>query len=102
MINRLKPRKGQLLRFGEHNIAHIRKELHAAVDEEVRFDEAEKDIRKQLFDRVLAGVLQIVAMENTMVSYRAIIKEINEYMEHLNKDIEKHCGIVAGLEGLIN
>ena len=48
-----------------------------------------------------------------MDSYRAIIKvtdasthtdlstffkEINEYMEILQRDIEKHCGIVAGLE----
>ena len=41
------------MRFGEHNIAHIRKELHAAVEEEKRFDEAEKDVRKQLFDRVI-------------------------------------------------
>ena len=45
-------KKGQLLRFGEHNIAHIRRALHEAVDEEKRFDPAEKDIRKQLFDRV--------------------------------------------------
>ena len=26
--------KGQVLRFGEHNIAHLRKELHKAVDEQ--------------------------------------------------------------------
>ena len=26
--------QGQVLRFGEHNIAHLRKELHKAVDEQ--------------------------------------------------------------------
>lgn len=48
--------RGQLLRFGEHNILTLRKELHAAVDEEARFsDGGQKDIRKQLMDKVLMG-----------------------------------------------
>ena len=44
--------QGQLLRFGEHNIKLLRKELHAAVDEETRFEGTQKDIRKQLLDKV--------------------------------------------------
>ena len=44
------------MRFGEHNILTLRKELHAAVDEEARFsDGGQKDIRKQLMDKVLMG-----------------------------------------------
>ena len=30
--------KGQVLRFGEHNIAHLRRELHAAIDEQKNKD----------------------------------------------------------------
>ena len=44
--------KGQILRFGEHNIYHLRKELHAAVDENIKMTQAEKDLRKNLLDRV--------------------------------------------------
>ena len=44
--------KGQILRFGEHNICHLRKELHAAVDENIKMTQAEKDLRKNLLDRV--------------------------------------------------
>ena len=44
--------KGQHLRFGEHNIWHLRKELHAAVDENVQMTTSEKDLRKNLLDRV--------------------------------------------------
>ena len=47
------------MRFGEHNILTLRKELHAAVDEEARFsDGSQKDIRKQLMDKVLMGKAQ--------------------------------------------
>ena len=51
--------KGQILRFGEHNIYHLRKELHAAVDENINMTDSEKDLRKTLLDRVsiLVGVL---------------------------------------------
>ena len=50
--------KGQILRFGEHNIYHLRKELHAAVDENINMTDSEKDLRKTLLDRVsiLVGV----------------------------------------------
>lgn len=52
--------KGQLLRFGEHNIAHLRRELHAAVDEEVRFTTGEqKDVRKQLLDKVSKKLMKL-------------------------------------------
>ena len=44
--------KGQILRFGEHNIYHLRKELHAAVDENINMTDSEKDLRKTLLDRV--------------------------------------------------
>ena len=44
--------KGQILRFGEHNICHLRKELHAAVDENINMTDSEKDLRKTLLDRV--------------------------------------------------
>ena len=44
--------KGQILRFGEHNIYHLRKELHAAVDENIQMTASEKDLRKNLLDRV--------------------------------------------------
>ena len=44
--------KGQILRFGEHNIYHLRKELHAAVDENIQMTDSEKDLRKTLLDRV--------------------------------------------------
>jgi len=44
--------KGQLLRFGEHDIKMLRRELHAAVDEETRFVGEQKDVRKQLLDKV--------------------------------------------------
>ena len=36
----------------EHNITMLRKELHAAVDEETRFEGKQKDVRKQLLDKV--------------------------------------------------
>ena len=45
--------KGQVLRFGEHNVAMLRRELHLAVDEEIRLKtKEEKDTRKHLLDRV--------------------------------------------------
>ena len=45
-------KRGQILRFGEHDIRLIRRELHLAVDEELRFTPEEKEIRKQLMDKV--------------------------------------------------
>jgi hypothetical protein len=45
-------KRGQTLRYGEHDIRLIRRELHLAVDEEVRFTAEEKEIRKQLMDKV--------------------------------------------------
>ena len=36
----------------EHNITMLRRELHAAVDEETRFEGKQKDVRKQLLDKV--------------------------------------------------
>ena len=36
----------------EHNITMLRKELYAAVDEETRFEGKQKDVRKQLLDKV--------------------------------------------------
>ena len=54
--------KGQILRFGEHNIYHLRKELHAAVDENINMTDSEKDLRKTLLDRVsiLVGFLSSI------------------------------------------
>ena len=40
------------LRFGEHDIRLIRKQLHLAVEEELGFTEEEKEIRKRLMDKV--------------------------------------------------
>ena len=45
-------KRGQILRYGEHDIRLIRRELHLAVDEELRFTPEEKEIRKQLMDKV--------------------------------------------------
>ena len=45
-------KKGQILRFGEHDIRLVRRELHLAVDEELRFTPEQKEIRKQLLDKV--------------------------------------------------
>ena len=42
-----------MLRFGEHNIAHLRKELHGAIDDQKNKCAADKDVRKQLMDKVL-------------------------------------------------
>ena len=45
-------KRGQILRYGEHDIRLIRRELHLAVDEELRFTQEEKEIRKRLMDKV--------------------------------------------------
>ena len=105
--------KGQILRFGEHNIFHLRKELHAAVNENIEMTQAEKDLRKNLLDRVsskslvdlntapfcrvnyftlcyqltklnvkhfnnvtkvLAGTLQVIAMEDECYKIKDIVK----------------------------
>ena len=34
--------KGQILRFGEHNIAHLRKSLHEGVEESIKLTAEEK------------------------------------------------------------
>ena len=51
-------KKGQVLRFGEHNIAYLRKELHGAIDEQKNKSAADKDVRKQLMDKVLGAGIQ--------------------------------------------
>ena len=147
-------KKGQVLRFGEHNIAYLRKELHSAIDEQKNKSAADKDVRKQLMDKVLGAgessfsthihvstfrgrtsaesnyqsvsalsfklslrtrnssfinynqlqspfkvaIIQILKMEENLGNQKSIVKEMNEFLQIQNAEIEKHCGIVGQLE----
>ena len=87
-----------MLRFGEHNIASLRRELHAAVDEERNKCSADKDIRKQLLDKVLCSILQIINMEDYISKEKDILKEMNEFLNTNNQRVEKMCGVNGKLE----
>ena len=66
--------KGQILRFGEHNIYHLRKELHAAVDENINMTDSEKDLRKTLLDRVSILVRVLNSKKRTQLGLKFNVK----------------------------
>ncbi|CAG5103696.1 Oidioi.mRNA.OKI2018_I69.chr1.g893.t1.cds [Oikopleura dioica] len=91
--------KGQLLRFGEHNILSLRKELHAAVDEEARFsDPSQKDIRKQLMDKVLMAVLMITKLEDQVNDHKKHVVDLNKKSKDLKLTFNVHKENVEELE----
>ncbi|CBY30525.1 unnamed protein product [Oikopleura dioica] len=91
--------KGQLLRFGEHNILTLRKELHAAIDEEARFsDGGQKDIRKQLMDKVLMAVLMITKLEDQVNETKKHVVVLNKKQKEYKRTFEIHKENVAELE----
>merc|ERR1712131_413953 len=90
--------KGQILRFGEHNIAHLRKALYEGVNESIQLSAEEKDIRKQLMDKMLVAIMTILDMEGQVNTNKAIVKEINEFLAELQGQIADKCLLVGGLE----
>ena len=62
---------------------------------------ADKDIRKQLMDKILAAILQIVQMEENLNRDKDIVKEMNEFLQWNDGKVKEHCAIVGGLEGNI-
>ena len=60
---------------------------------------ADKDIRKQLMDKILAAILQIVQMEENLNRDKDIVKEMNEFLQWNDGKVKEHCAIVGGLEG---
>ncbi|CAG5089382.1 Oidioi.mRNA.OKI2018_I69.PAR.g12195.t1.cds [Oikopleura dioica] len=90
-------KRGQILRFGEHDIRLIRRQLHLAVEEELGFTEEEKEIRKRLMDKVLAASLQINSMENTLEASKNHIRDLNKQLSSLKGTCNVHSEIVNDL-----
>ena len=49
-------------------------------------------------DKVLVAIIQILKMEENLDNQKQIVKEMNEFLQIQNAEIEKHCGIVGQLE----
>ena len=43
-------------------------------------------------------MIQILKMEENLGNQKSIVKEMNEFLQIQNAEIEKHCGIVGQLE----
>ena len=51
---------------------------------------ADKDIRKQLMDKILAAILQIVQMEENLNRDKDIVKEMNEFLQWNDGKVKEH------------
>ncbi|CBY18462.1 unnamed protein product [Oikopleura dioica] len=90
-------KRGQILRFGEHDIKLIRKQLHLAVEEELGSTEEEKELRKRLMDKVLAASLQINSMEKELDSHKNHIRDLNKKLSNIKGTCSVHTEIVNDL-----
>merc|ERR1712130_712845 len=72
-------KRGQILRFGEHDIRLIRRELHLAVDEELRFTPEDKEM-------IRSQNKKIGDIKATCMRHQAVVDTLTgEKKEHLRK-----------------
>merc|ERR1712131_465093 len=76
--------KGQILRFGEHNIAHLRKALYEGVNESIQLSAEEKDINEflaELQGQIADKCLVVGGLEKENREYKQKISALTKQLK---------------------